>query len=178
MNHASSGGGQPVADLPISQTRIEIYTDGSAIGNPGPGGYGGTLVRKDAAGTIIKEAEFWKSSPIITTNIRMEMTAVIQGLRRIGSKTAEPVLVLCDCNLIPNAMNEWLAGWKTKGWRNGKNKPVENRDLWEQIEAEAEGRNVTWAWVRGHNGTDLNERADALAYRGARAAERRGVSLG
>lgn len=183
----SNSGAQPVADQPTSQTRrmpasedatrIEIYTDGSSIGNPGPGGYGGVLVRKDLAGTIIKEAEFWGASPLITTNIRMEMTAAIRGLQRVGSKTAEPIIVLCDCNLIPNAMNGWLSGWKAKGWRISQGKPVENRDLWEKLEAEAEGRNVTWQWVRGHNGTGLNERADALAYQAARKAERQGVSL-
>lgn len=174
----NSSGAQPVAEQPISPTRIEIYTDGSSIGNPGPGGYGGVLVRKDHNGTIIRQAEFWGASPVITTNIRMEMTAALRGLQKIGAKNTEPITVFCDCNLIPNAMNEWLPGWKAKGWRKGKGGQVENRDLWEKIEAETEGRNVTWQWVRGHNGTDLNERADRLAYRGARKAERQGASLG
>lgn len=174
----SSSGAQPVAEQPTSPTRIEIYTDGSSIGNPGPGGYGGVLVRKDQAGTIIRQAEFWGASPVITTNIRMEMTAALRGLQKVGTKTAEPITVLCDCNLIPRGMNEWLPGWKAKGWRKGNGRQVENRDLWEKLIAEAEGRNVTWQWIRGHNGAALNERADRLAYHGARKAERQGVSLG
>lgn len=176
---SNSSGAQPVAEQPISPTRIEIYTDGSAIPNPGRGGYGGVLVRKDQTDTIIKQVEFWGASPdTTTTNIRMEMTAALRGLQKVGAKTAEPITVLCDCNQIPRGMNEWLPGWKAKGWRKAKGGQVENRDLWEKLIAEAEGRNVTWQWVRGHNGTDLNEQADRLAYRGAREAERQGVSLG
>ncbi len=172
MHHANNCGDHP----DIGQTRIEIYTDGSAIGNPGPGGYGGILIRREAQGEILKDAEFWGPSLSTTTNIRMEMTAALEGLRRLGAKTAEPITVLCDCNLIPNAMNQWLPGWKAKGWRTGKGKQVENQDLWIKLEAEAKGRNVTWQWVRGHNGTAMSERADRLAYRGARRAERLATS--
>jgi ribonuclease HI len=172
MTNGTNYGDQPDS----GQTRIEIYTDGSAIGNPGPGGYGGILIRRNAGDTIIKDVEFWGPSRTITTNIRMEMTATLEGLKRLGSKTSEPITVFCDCDLIPNAMNQWLAGWKAKGWRTGKGKQVENQDLWIKLEAEAKGRNVTWQWVRGHNGTDLNERADRLAYRGARRAERLATS--
>lgn len=155
-----------------SQTCIEIYTDGSSIGNPGPGGYGGVLVRRNASGSIIKELEFSGASQARTTNIRMEMTAAIMGLRKIGSKSSEPITVLCDCDLIPKGMNLWLAGWKAKGWRTARGKQVENQDLWIKLEAEAQGRHVTWQWVRGHNGTNLNDRADVLAYQAARRAER------
>ncbi|WP_299480052.1 ribonuclease H [uncultured Paracoccus sp.] len=173
MNHiANSRSDQPSHD---SQTCIEIYTDGSSIGNPGPGGYGGVLIRRDATGTTLKIREIWGASSSVTTNIRMEMTAALMGLRALGSKTAEPVTVFCDCDLIPRGMNQWLAGWKAKGWRKGNGRKVENCDLWVALETEASGRNVTWKWVRGHDGTALNERADRLAYRGARLAERKNV---
>jgi ribonuclease HI len=101
----------------------------------------------------------------------MEMTAVCAGLEGLGRVTDEPVKVFCDANLIPNAMNGWLAKWKAKDWRKSDGKPVENRDLWERLERAAEGRNVTWSWVRGHNGHEHNERADTLAYAAAREAE-------
>lgn len=152
------------------QTRIEIYTDGSCIGNPGHGGWAAVILRKDASGKIIKplERSGWKAE---TTNIKMEMTAACAALESLGRVTAEPITVFCDANLIPNAMNGWLAKWKAKGWKKSDDKPVENRDLWERLEQAAAGRNMTWAWVRGHNGTEHNERADRLAYAASRRAE-------
>jgi ribonuclease HI len=153
------------------QTRIEIFTDGSCIGNPGHGGYGFVLLRKDADGRVIKTLE-GIGYDLATTNIRMEMTAVCAALETLGRVTEEAITVSCDANLIPNAMNTWLAQWKAKGWRKSGGKPAENRDLWERLERSAEGRNVTWQWVRGHNGTEYNERADRLAYAGSRRAEK------
>jgi ribonuclease HI len=153
------------------QTRIEIYTDGSCIGNPGPGGWGSVILRNDASGNIIKRLE--KSGHALdTTNIRMEMTGACVALESLGRATTEPITLRCDANLIPNAMNTWLAGWKAKDWKKGDGKPVVNRDLWERLERAAEGRTVTWAWVRGHNGAEHNERADRLAYAASRKAEK------
>lgn len=170
---------QPVSDAQPDdgQTRIEIYTDGSCIGNPGPGGYGIVTLRLDADGNVRRSRERNGSSTDITTNIRMELTAACVGLEQLGRPTGEPVTVFCDANLIPNAMTGWLAKWKANGWRAASGKPVENRDLWERLEMAAEGREVAFRWVRGHNGTEYNERADRLAYAGAREAERRGVTL-
>jgi ribonuclease HI len=153
------------------QTRIEIYTDGSCIGNPGHGGYGIVILRLSATGVVLKRRERSGSAVEITTNIRMEMTAMCEALESLGIVTDEPIKALCDANLIPNAMNSWLPNWKAKGWRKGDGKPVENADLWQRLERAAEGRNVTWAWVRGHNGTEYNEVADRLAYKAARKAE-------
>lgn len=93
----------------------------------------------------------------------MEMTAVCVALESLGRITDEPITVYCDLNLIPFAMNDWLAKWKAKDWRKAKGKPVENRDLWEHLERAAAGRNVTWVWVKGHKGHQHNERADTLA---------------
>ncbi|MDZ7884418.1 MAG: ribonuclease H [Mycobacterium sp.] len=105
------------------------------------------------------------------TSIRMEMTAACVALESLGRVTDEPITLRCDANPIPNAMNGWLDNWKAKGWKKGDGKPVMNRDLWERPEAAAEGRNVTWQWVRGHNGNEFNERADRLAYAASREAE-------
>lgn len=155
----------------VGQTRIEIYTDGSCIGNPGPGGYGGFILRLDARDTIHRQREV-SGYDLMTTNIRMEMTAAAVALESLGRVTDEPITLFCDANLIPNAMNGWLAKWKAKDWRKSDGKIPENRDLWERLELAAAGRNVTWSWVRGHNGHEHNERADQLAYAQARKAER------
>lgn len=161
-------GAQPLE----SQTRIEIFTDGSCIGNPGYGGFGFVLLRKDASGKIINTLERNGHAAEITTNVRMELTAACAALEALGRVTAEPITMFCDANLIPNAMNTWLAKWKAKDWKKSDGKPVENRDLWERLERAAEGRTVTWQWVRGHNGTEHNERADRLAYAASRKAEK------
>jgi ribonuclease HI len=154
-----------------SQTRISIFSDGSSIGNPGYGGYGVVILRRDASGEVIKRREIFGTADEITTNIRMEMTAVCVAIESLGSVTDEAITVHCDANLIPNGMNTWLPNWKARGWRKGDGKPVENADLWERLERAAEGRRISWAWVRGHNGSEHNERADRLAYRAARKAE-------
>lgn len=153
------------------RTRIEIFTDGSSIGNPGHGGYGIVLLRLSPMGEVLKRRELSRSVNEVTTNVRMEMTAVCVALEMLGAVTDEPIAVHCDANLIPNAMNYWLPNWKAKGWRKGDGRAVENADLWQRLERAAEGRNVTWAWVRGHNGSEHNEAADKLAYRAARRAE-------
>lgn len=164
---ANESGAQPSE----GQTRIAIFTDGSSVGNPGHGGYGIVILRLSVTGEVLKQRELSGSAAEITTNIRMEMTAVCVALEALGIVTDEPIIVHCDANLIPNAMNTWLPNWKAKGWRKGDGKPVENTDLWQRLERAAEGRNVTWEWVRGHNGTEHNEVADKLAYRAARRAE-------
>ncbi len=92
------------------------------------------------------------------------------ALRRLGRVTDEPIAVYCDLDLIPSAMNLWLSKWKSKGWKM-KGKAIKNRDLWEQIELAAEGRSVTWCWVRGHSGSEDNERADQLARAASKKAE-------
>lgn len=153
-----------------SPTRIEIFTDGSCIGNPGHGGYGIILLRKDAGGNIIKKREL-SGHDLSTTNNRMEMTAACVALESLGRVTSEPATLYCDASIISNAMNGWLFKWKATGWKKGSGKPVENRDLWERLEQAAAGRNVTFTWVRGHSGTEHNEGAHRLAYNAARKAE-------
>jgi ribonuclease HI len=163
---ATTNGAQPYN----GQTRTEIFTDGSCIGNPGHGGYGIVTLRLDGNDTILKRREA-SGYELETTNIRMEMTAACVALESLGRVTAEPIWLFCDANLIPNGMNEWLANWKAKGWKKSGGKDVVNRDLWERLETAAKGRNVKWCWVRGHDGAEHNERADKLAYAASRKAE-------
>lgn len=166
-------GPKTCSDQPLeSQTRIEIYTDGSAIGNPGHGGCAAVILRIDATGKIVKRLEVSSNSrTALTTNVRMEMTAACLALESLGRVTDEPITVRCDANLIPNGMNGWLSNWKAKGWKTSAGKETVNRDLWERLEGAAKGRNVAFEWLRGHSGHEHNERADKLAYAAARKAE-------
>lgn len=159
-------------DQPVkSQTHVEIYTDGSCIGNPGFGGYGAVIMRKDRAGTTVKRRDIQGSADTTTTNNRMEITAACEALEALGKPSLEPITVYSDATLIPSAMNGWITKWKANGWTKAKRQPVENVDLWKRLEKAAEGRTVTFKWIRGHNGIQYNEEADRLAYAAARKAE-------
>lgn len=154
------------------QTHIEIFSDGSCLGNPGLGGWGAVILRKDASGQIIKTLERSGHEVNITTNIRMEMTAACVALESLGRVTAEPITLFCDARLLSDTMNRDMTKWKARGWKKSDGKEPANRDLWERLERTAEGRTVTWSWVRGHNGAEHNERADRLAYAASRKAEK------
>lgn len=133
---------------------IEIYTDGACSGNPGPGGWGAILRwnghEKELSGG---EAE--------TTNNRMEMMAVIKALEAM--KKPGHIDLYTDSKYVMQGVNEWLEGWKAKGWKTAGKKPVKNQDLWQRIDSLLETHNVTLHWVKGHAGHPENERADKLA---------------
>lgn len=136
---------------------VEIYTDGACSGNPGPGGWGAILryngTEKELNGG---EAE--------TTNNRMEMMAVIQALSAL--KRRSTVELHTDSKYVMDGVNQWLAGWKAKGWKTAAKKPVKNQDLWMEIDSLLTQHDVTFFWVKGHAGHPDNERADALARDG------------
>jgi ribonuclease HI len=137
---------------------ITIYTDGACKGNPGPGGWGAWLR------TGAHEKELWGGEPL-TTNNRMELTAVIQALSAL--KRASTVAVHTDSQYVRQGITAWIHNWKKRGWKTADNKPVKNIDLWQRLDALAEQHRIEWHWVKGHNGDLGNERADALANRGA-----------
>ncbi|UTW04513.1 ribonuclease HI [Amphritea atlantica] len=144
---------------------INIYTDGACRGNQNTfnmGGWGFVLTDK-ATG---KARHCW-GHEANTTNNRMEMTAAIKALHAIRNRSRSEVTVYSDSNLMVKGMTEWLSGWKAKGWKNSGKKPVENKDLWVQLEELSALHNVTWQHVKGHNGNAGNELADQLANRGA-----------
>lgn len=141
----------------MTMGRVVMYTDGACRGNPGPGGWGVWLQYGD------HEKELWGGEPE-TTNNRMELTAVIEGL---GALTrACDVVVYTDSEYVKKGMTEWLSGWKRKGWKTAARKPVKNADLWQQLDELAATQQVEWRWVKGHAGDPGNERADELANRG------------
>lgn len=142
-------------------TRITMYTDGAARGNPdGPGGYGTILSFVDSKGQEhIRELSAGYQK---TTNNRMEMMAVIAGLEALNRPCE--IAVYSDSQYVVKAFNEhWLDGWIKKGWKRGKNEPVKNVDLWKRMLAAKEPHQVSFQWVKGHNGHPQNERCDELA---------------
>ncbi|MEV4493882.1 ribonuclease HI [Micromonospora coxensis] len=149
----------------VSDRVVEIWTDGACSGNPGPGGWGAVL----RYGGHERELCGGEATP--TTNNRMELTAAIEALETL----TRPVTVRLhtDSTYVRNGITSWLASWKRNGWRTAAKQPVKNADLWQRLEAACARHDVTWLWVKGHNGHPENERADALANRGmteARAA--------
>ena len=140
---------------------VKIYTDGAARGNPdGPGGYGTVLEYIDTKGVLhTKEiSQGYKK----TTNNRMELMAVIAGLEALNRPCK--VELYSDSQYVVNAFNQhWIEGWIKKGWKRGKNEPVKNVDLWKRLLAAKEKHDVTFIWVKGHDGHPQNERCDYLA---------------
>jgi len=133
---------------------VDIYTDGACSGNPGPGGYGAILKRGDQ----VRELSGCEPD---TTNNRMEMRAVIEALRRLDQPCR--VRVTTDSNYVVKGMTEWLPGWVRRNWLNSQKKPVLNRDLWEALLELSRFHEIEWAWIRGHDGHEENERCDRLA---------------
>jgi len=136
---------------------VTIYTDGACRGNPGPGGWG-VLLRYGE-----REKRLCGGEPA-TTNNRMELTAAIQALEALTQPCA--VTLFTDSKYVMQGLNEWLPGWKQRGWKTADKKPVKNQDLWQRLDS-ANGRHqVDWRWVKGHNGDPGNEAADQLANQG------------
>jgi len=143
--------------------KVQLITDGACLGNPGKGGWA-ALVRY---GEHLKE--IYGCEPH-TTNNRMELTAAIEGLRVL--KEPCEVQVVTDSEYVKNGITTWLAGWKRKGWLTAAKKPVVNRDLWEDLDAQVSRHRTDWVWTKGHANHADNNRADELASRAAREQRR------
>ena len=136
---------------------ITIYTDGACSGNPGPGGWGALL----NFGNHERELKGGNSN---TTNNRMELQATIQALQAL--KRRSTVALFTDSRYVTDGITQWIDSWKARGWRTAGKKPVKNMDLWQLLDAQTSNHDVTWHWVKGHDGNRENERADMLARRG------------
>ncbi len=134
--------------------RVTIYTDGGCRGNPGRGGWGAVM----SYGDVEKEL---RGSVVETTNNRMELTAAIEALSAL-SRPCE-VDLYTDSVYVRNGINDWLDGWKARGWKTAAKKPVKNVELWQALDECNQQHSVTWHWVKGHSGDPGNDRADALA---------------
>ncbi len=154
MSTTSSDGIAPAAAGRVTT----VYTDGSCLGNPGPGGWGWAT----------EDGRSGSGAAAHTTNQRMEITAVVEALSALSG----PVRVVSDSTYVVNCFKQrWWAGWRRKGWKNSQGKPVANRDLWEALLALAldPGRPVMFEWVKGHSGHPMNDLVDRLATEAAAA---------
>jgi ribonuclease HI len=141
---------------------VELWADGACSGNPGPGGWA-AILRWNG-----NTRELAGHEPQ-TTNNRMELTAVLEGLRALTRPV--PVQVHVDSSYVERGFTQgWIERWRANGWRTADRKPVKNQDLWEQLAVEVARHTVTWRRVKGHAGVELNERADALAVEQCRLA--------
>jgi ribonuclease HI len=131
-----------------------MYTDGACRGNPGPGGWGVILSYQDKQKTL-------NGFDPETTNNRMELTAAIEGLRAL--KRACDVDLKTDSKYVMQGINDWMANWKSNGWKTAAKKPVKNADLWQLLDQQAKKHRIKWHWVKGHTGIEGNEMADQLA---------------
>ena len=142
-------------------SKVQIFTDGAARGNPdGPGGYGAVLQFTDSKGQLHEKT--MSAGYVRTTNNRMELSAAIAGLAAL--KEPCEVELYSDSKYLVDAVNlGWARSWHAKGWRKGDGKPALNVDLWEQLLMLLDIHRVKFEWVRGHNGHVYNERCDRLA---------------
>lgn len=144
-----------------SADRVEIFTDGGAINNPGPGGYGIIILAEG------EEREL-SGGYRLTTNNRMELMACIKAISALTSHD-KPVLLHSDSSYVVNGISKgWAKGWRRRGWVKSDGKPALNSDLWAQLLDLVEGLDISFHWVRGHAGHPLNERCDQLAVQNAR----------
>lgn len=141
----------------LEDTEIIIYTDGACSGNPGTGGWGAVIKHGDKTHDIYGGEEH-------TTNNRMELKACLEALKFTPEKFL--VVVRTDSKYVKDGITIWLKNWKKNGWKTASNKPVKNRDLWQELDSLSSIRKVTWEWVPAHKGEENNERADMLAKQG------------
>ncbi len=138
----------------MSKTKISLFTDGSCLGNPGPGGWA-ALLRYE---TTEKMLSGGKGE---TTNNQMELQAVISGLAAL-KKECE-VELYSDSKYVIDGFTKWAPNWKANGWHRGKNKTLLNKEYWQELDAQAARHTINWHWVKGHSGHEENERVDQLA---------------
>lgn len=153
-------GGQQPADCDYPENAVKVYTDGGAIGNPGPGGYG----------VVFETGETFCGGFNLTTNNRMELLAVIVALEALEGE-ARPICLHSDSRYVVNGITQnWAKAWKRRGWKKSDGSPAMNPDLWERLLDLLTGLDVRFIWVKGHAGNPLNEACDHLANSTARMA--------
>ena len=138
---------------------VEIFADGACLGNPGPGGYG-TILRYRK-----QEKEISGYCPN-TTNNRMELMAVIEGLKAL--KRPSQVRIFTDSNYVFKGITAWINSWQKRNWLNSRKRPVLNRDLWERLLISSKPHQIEWRWLKGHARHPENERCDKLAKQATR----------
>lgn len=141
----------------MSDKLVTIYTDGACSGNPGPGGWGAIMTYGD------NTKELYGGEPE-TTNNRMELTAAIEALKALNKPSKAELWT--DSQYVKGGITNWIHGWKKNGWKTSARKPVKNVELWQALDEALKRHDVSWHWVKGHAGHEMNERADELARTG------------
>lgn len=142
--------------------QLEIFTDGSCLGNPGPGGYGAVLKYQ---GHVKELAQGYQ----LTTNNRMEMLATIKALEIL--KEPCKVTVTTDSQYVRQGITGWVNNWVKNNWQTASKQPVKNVDLWKALYKQNKRHNIDWQWVKGHSGHPDNERCDDLARTAAEGSD-------
>ena len=147
----------------VERKQVTMYTDGACTGNPGPGGYGTVLIYGERRNEL-------SAGYRLTTNNRMELTAVIEGLRKL--RIPCDVTVFSDSKYVVDAVNEgWVKRWRANDWKRNKKESAVNADLWARLLNLTAEHNVEFRWVKGHSGDPENERCDQLAVQAAQQLE-------
>lgn len=148
-----------MGDLFLAGDGITVFTDGSCLGNPGPGGWGAVILYENQV------LEF-SGGEALTTNNRMELTGVIrvlEELKKTGFYAGQRICIHIDSQYVKNGITSWIKTWKKNGWKTASKTPVKNKELWCELEELTGEFNIDWVWVKGHAGNKYNEICDRLA---------------
>lgn len=138
--------------------KITIYTDGACSGNPGKGGWAAVIIEDKNEKTI-------SGSEPLTTNNRMELSAVINALREVGSAELD---IYTDSKYVKNGIESWIKNWKINGWMTAAKQPVKNKDLWLELDILVSKKEIEWKWVKGHSNDHYNTIVDEAARKAIR----------
>ena len=138
----------------MSSNKLEIYTDGACLGNPGPGGWAALIIDNNQERILSGNNE-------MTTNNRMELLAVIKALESINHHLE--ITIYTDSKYVINGITSWIKKWKTNDWKNSSKTPVKNIDLWKILDVNSQKQNIKWVWVKGHSGNTYNDKVDEIA---------------
>ncbi|MBI3794296.1 MAG: ribonuclease HI [Nitrospinae bacterium] len=145
--------------------KVEIFSDGSCLGNPGPGGWGSIIKTNGSEAELVGGKKQ-------TTNNEMELSGIIEALKSL--KNPSEVTVTTDSQYVVKGMTEWMKGWTRNGWKTVSKQPVKNREFWDELNRLSAIHKISWRWVRGHDGHAENERCNTLAQGAAfKAADKR-----
>ena len=138
----------------MSSNKLEIYTDGACLGNPGPGGWAALIIDNNQERILSGNNE-------MTTNNRMELLAVIKALESINHHLE--ITIYTDSKYVINGITSWIKKWKTNDWKNSSKTPVKNIDLWKILDMSSQKKKIKWVWVKGHSGNTYNDKVDEIA---------------
>ena len=138
----------------MSSNKLEIYTDGACLGNPGPGGWAALIIDNNQERILSGNNE-------MTTNNRMELLAVIKALESINHHLE--ITIYTDSKYVINGITSWIKKWKTNDWKNSSKTPVKNIDLWKILDVSSQKKKIKWVWVKGHSGNNYNDKVDKIA---------------